>query len=141
MLSTAQAYTLSYSWPYRLIGPLFLVLSVTFPVLIRYGDGKTLGASVWFLAVGLAVFGIGMILYHAKRVVVTEDALTFASPLRTRSVSWADLTRVYIANGKFVLIDGASRTYSVDMQLTNGHLFTRDLDAHFAAEGVQVPSS
>jgi hypothetical protein len=131
----ATNYVLRYSWPHRLVAPLTVVLGLTFPLLRHYVEMRQLERDDWALALMFVLAGAAAGFYFWRTVSVSQETIEFRSGFGRKSVLWNHVARIEMPAGKFLLISTSGERFSIDMQMTNGDLFARELDARFASDG------
>jgi len=97
------------TWPWRLIGPLFIFLSVAFPVLIVTQDRKPLDTPNIVAFLGMAIFGLWQALYMYRYSATLHCSGFVLEGLHlARRVEWRDVVRVEIDQKavRFSLVDG-----------------------------------
>jgi hypothetical protein len=135
-LNQENCYTVAYSWPWQLMGPLCFILAASLPILVVEVEWKPLH---WGIAVVSGVFvliGLGATWTLGKRIVIRGDNLEVRAGYRWNLLRWSQMTSFETRDGKFILKSSNLRTaLTVDMLMSNADRFARDVDRHFTPDG------
>ena len=129
-----ETRTLRFTWPYRAIGILFVVLAMVFPALMAWNHERIDGAIVaTFIA--MAVGGLACFIYYARpRVVISSEGVEVRTALSERRFKWRDVVTVRVLP-KVLRFDLSDQRH-VDVTLAIPGI--REL---FAAAGTRLPET